>query len=196
MIGMKTIVFHKPYGVLSHFTGKPGQRTLSEYINLPGVYAAGRLDMDSEGLLILTSDGKLAQRITDPNFKHPKTYLVQVEGLATDDAVSRLQAGIAIKNYVSLPCEVNLIPDPAVHQRAVRDYHPTCWLKITLFEGKNRQVRRMTAAVGYPTLRLIRIAIGPVSLGNLEPGEWRAATQAEIQNIQEVPMILKPFLKS
>jgi 23S rRNA pseudouridine2457 synthase len=193
---MKTIVFHKPYGVLSHFTGKPGQRTLSEFIDLPGVYAAGRLDMDSEGLLILTSDGKLAQRISDPNYKHPKTYLVQVEGMVTDDAVSRLRAGIAIKNYVTLPCDAKLIPEPAVYERVVRGYHPTCWLKITLFEGKNRQVRRMTAAVGFPTLRLIRTAIGPVSLGNLEPGKWRVATQSEIKNIQDVPMIPKPFQKS
>jgi len=174
----RTIAFNKPYGVLPTFTDKEGRPTLADYVKVPGVYAAGRLDFDSEGLMILTSDGALAHRITAPKHKLPKTYLVQVERIPTEDALKQLRAGVVIGGTRTKPAEARWLEDePKVWERPVpirfRKNVPTAWLEMTIYEGMNRQIRRMTAAVGHPTLRLVRIRIGRFSLDDLQPGEWR-----------------------
>jgi len=180
----KTIVFHKPYDVLPCFTDPEGRPTLADYINMPGVYAAGRLDRDSEGLMILTSDGALAHRITDPRHKLPKVYWVQVERIPIDATLTRLRRGVVLSGMSTRHAEVRLLsrvpelPGRPVPIR-VRLTVPTAWLEIVLEEGMNRQVRRMTAAVGHPTLRLVRIAIGPIKLGDLPVGAWRVITDKE-----------------
>jgi 23S rRNA pseudouridine2457 synthase len=175
----RLIAFNKPYDVLCQFTDPEGGRaTLKQFIPVPGVYAAGRLDRDSEGLLMLTDSGRLLSRIADPAHKLPKTYWVQVEGIPTDAALERLAAGVDLKDGRTRPAEAcrmvepeGLWPrDPPIRYRAAI---PTSWISLTLREGRNRQVRRMTAAVGFPTLRLIRWAIGPWSLAGLGPGAWR-----------------------
>ena len=172
------ILFNKPYGVLSQFTPEAGHRALDEFGFPPGVYAAGRLDHDSEGALLLTDDGKLIKRLLDPKFEHPRTYLAQVDGQITPEAIKQLAKGVTIKGYRTKPCKAELAtpPDdlwervPPIRYRAAI---PTSWVKLTLIEGKNRQVRHMTAAVGFPTLRLIRVQIGDLKLDGLQPGEWR-----------------------
>lgn len=178
----QTILFHKPYGVLSQFTDKgttgSTRPTLSAYIDLPGVYPAGRLDRDSEGLMVLTDDGRLQARIADPKHKLPKTYLVQVEGAQDDDAVARLRAGVTLKDGPTRAAEVKQIetPDPLWPRDPpvrFRKSVPDHWLRITISEGRNRQVRRMTAHVGLPCLRLIRVQIGPWALNALAPGAWQ-----------------------
>lgn len=179
------IVFNKPYGVLSHFTGEAGQRTLAEFDFPPGVYAAGRLDADSEGLLLLTDDGPLIHRLLDPKFAHPRTYWAQVERVPGPVEIEALCAGPILKDGRCRPCEARpLDPPPPVPTREppirFRKSVPTSWLEITLREGRNRQVRRMTAAVGHPTLRLIRVAVGDLWLGDLPPGRWRAVEGPEI----------------
>lgn len=184
----RTIAFNKPYGVLPCFTDSGWRPTLADYIDVSGVYAAGRLDQDSEGLMILTSDGALAHRITDPRHKLGKIYLAQVEREPTDDAVSRLQSGVMLNGQRTRPAQVRVLTDsPSMPDRPVpirfRKNVPTAWIAITLYEGMNRQVRRMTAAVGHPTLRLIRIAIGPMVLGDLPPGKWRDLEPEEIAQI-------------
>ncbi len=184
----RTIAFNKPYGVLPCFTDQQGRSTLADYIAVSGVYAAGRLDQDSEGLMILTSDGVLAHRITDPLHKLPKLYLAQVERIPDAQAIGALCKGVLLGGKRTKPAEARLLADePTLPKRPVpirfRKSVPTAWLEITLSEGMNRQVRRMTAAVGHPTLRLVRIAIGPVGLGDLKPGEWRELTQDEIEAI-------------
>lgn len=175
----RVILLNKPYGVLSQFTGEPGQRTLAE-CGLPAdVYAAGRLDADSEGLLLLTDDGALQHRLADPRHKESKTYLVQVEREPDDAALASLAGGLDLGDFRTRPCQVRRIEepdwlwprDPPVRFRKAI---PTAWLEIKLTEGKNRQVRRMSAKVGFPTLRLLRVAIGPWQLGDLLPGQWRA----------------------
>lgn len=178
----RLILFNKPYGVLSQFTdrGTPAARpTLSHHIDLPGVYPAGRLDQDSEGLLLLTDDGRLQARIADPKFKLPKTYLIQVEGIAEEAQLQALREGIRLKDGLTRPAEAALIPAPSLWPRnppvRFRKTVPDCWLRLTIREGRNRQVRRMTAAVGLPTLRLVRWSIGAWSIGDLEPGQWREA---------------------
>ena len=176
---MSTIVLlNKPYGVLSQFTPDGRGRALDEFIPLKGVYVAGRLDADSEGLLILTGDGKLQARIADPKHKLEKTYWVQVEGVPDEVALEKLRAGITLSDFSALPAKVSLIDEPAeLWQRdppiRYRAAIPTSWLEIRIREGKNRQVRRMTAAIGYPTLRLIRAAIGAATLEGLALGQWR-----------------------
>lgn len=183
---MTVLLFYKPYDVLSTFTGEAGRATLKDYIPVPGVYAAGRLDRDSEGLLLLTDDGALIRRLTDPRFDHPKTYLAQVEGIVTPEAVAALRRGVTIAGgYRTRPAEVEAVTEPDLppRSRPVRGYHPTTWLRIVLREGKKRQIRHMTAAVGFPTLRLVRVAIGPLTLGNLKPGEWRALSRADARLI-------------
>jgi 23S rRNA pseudouridine2457 synthase len=178
----RLILFNKPYGVLSQFTDRgtaAARATLSDYIDVPGVYPAGRLDRDSEGLLLLTGDGRLQARIADPKFKMPKTYLVQVEGDVTQAALAALREGILLKDGVTQPAQAERIADPDLWPRdppvRFRKSVPDCWLKLTIREGRNRQVRRMTAAVGHPTLRLVRWRIGEWGLEGLEPGTWRAA---------------------
>ncbi len=174
------ILFHKPYGVLTQFTDAEGRPTLGDYIDLPGVYAAGRLDKNSEGLLLLTDDGDVLHRVTHPRWKLPKTYLVQVEGTPDEAALQKLREGVMVKGKKTAPAEVQLLSEPPdLPPREVRQYHPTPWLRITIREGRKRQVRRMTAAVGLPTLRLVRVAIGPLTLGDLSPGAWRELTDEE-----------------
>jgi 23S rRNA pseudouridine2457 synthase len=175
------VLFNKPYNVLSQFTDRStatsARQTLSDFVDLPDVYPAGRLDLDSEGLLLLTDDGRLQARIADPKHKMPKTYLVQVEGEATASALDALRRGVELKDGPTLPAEVELIPHPQVWPRdppiRVRKNIPDCWIRLTIREGRNRQVRRMTAAVGHPTLRLIRWSIGEWAIDGLPPGEWR-----------------------
>jgi 23S rRNA pseudouridine2457 synthase len=176
------VLFNKPYGVLSQFTDRgthAARATLSDFIDLPGIYPAGRLDRDSEGLLLLTDDGHLQARIADPRFKLAKTYLVQVEGTPDEDALARLRAGVMLKDGMTRPAEARRIDPPALWPRdppvRFRASVPDHWIELTIREGRNRQVRRMTAAVGLPTLRLVRRRIGDWSLGGLEPGEWRVA---------------------
>lgn len=174
----RLILLNKPYGVLCQFTDEAGRATLKDCVAVPGVYAAGRLDTDSEGLLLLTDDGPLQHRIADPRHKLPKTYLVQVEGEADEAALAQLRAGLDLGDFRTRPCAAKSVAepdwlwprDPPVR---FRKSVPTSWLEIVLREGKNRQVRRMTAKVGLPTLRLIRVAIGPWRLDGLAPGQWR-----------------------
>jgi 23S rRNA pseudouridine2457 synthase len=178
------IRFWKPYGVLTKFTDEGGRPTLADYIHLPGVYAAGRLDMDSEGLLLLTDDTRLKTRLTDPHFEHPRVYLVQVERIPDDSALQRLRDGVELNDGRTRPARVERLSQPPdLPERPVpvryRKNVPDGWLKLTLTEGHNRQVRRMTAAVGHPTLRLVRWAIGPITLEGLTPGEWRRLTETE-----------------
>jgi 23S rRNA pseudouridine2457 synthase len=187
---VQTIAFNKPYGVLPCFTDQAGRPTLANYVERPGVYPAGRLDLDSEGLLLLTSDGTLSHHITDPQHKLPKVYLAQVEHIPNDEALERLRKGVVLNGKKTRPAEVRLLPDdPQLPVRPVpirfRKNVPTAWMEITLREGLNRQVRRMTAAVGHPTLRLIRIAIGPIVLGDLLPGQWRVLTAGEIRRLSQ-----------
>ena len=182
---MTLIMFNKPYNVMSQFTDRSTagstRRTLSEFIDLPGVYPAGRLDLDSEGLLLLTDDGRLQSRIADPKYKLAKTYLVQVEGEMSDAALAALRKGVELKDGSTRPAEVERIADPMLWPRdppiRVRKSIPDCWIRLTIREGRNRQVRRMTAAVGHPTLRLVRWATDRWALDGLAPGEWtRGAT--------------------
>lgn len=178
------IAFHKPYGVLSQFTPEDGARSLAEFGLPAGVYPAGRLDKDSEGLLLLTDDGDLIHRLLEPKFDKEKTYWVQVERIPAENVLAKLRAGVAIQDYVTLPCQARLIETPHLPPRdppiRIRQTVPDCWLEIRIREGKNRQVRRMTAAVGHPTLRLVRVAIGQLGLGDLEPGSWREITRDEV----------------
>ena len=174
------IRFHKPYGVLSQFTPEGRWQGLKDFIDLPGVYVAGRLDADSEGLLLLTDDGKQQAQIADPRFKMEKTYWVQVDGLPTDAALAALRQGVPLNDGMTLPARARAMDEPAhLGPRnppiRVRQHLPTAWLELVIREGRNRQVRRMTAAVGLPTLRLIRAAVGPYRLDDLAPGTWRAA---------------------
>ena len=187
------ILFHKPYGVLSQFTLEPGSRwrTLSDFKFPKQVYAAGRLDADSEGLLLLTDDGPLIKRLLEPSFAHPRTYWAQVEGIPSDEALDRMRKGVKIQGYLTRPCQARILqpqPDLAPRQPPIRfrAQIPTTWLELILAEGKNRQVRRMTAAVGLPTLRLIRMAIGNLKLGDLAAGEWRALTNSELQKLRQL----------
>jgi 23S rRNA pseudouridine2457 synthase len=177
----RLILFNKPFGVLCQFTDKGTESsprpTLSALIDVPGVYPAGRLDLDSEGLLLLTDDGRLQARIADPKFKMPKTYLVQVEGEVTEASLDLLRRGVRLKDGPTRPAEAEIIPDPDLWPRdppvRFRKTVPDCWLRLTIREGRNRQVRRMSAAIGHPTLRLVRWRIGDWSVEGLQPGQWR-----------------------
>lgn len=172
----RIILFNKPFGVLSQFTGAKPEETLANYIPHKDFYAAGRLDKDSEGLLLLTDDGKLQQQISNPKYKQSKVYLAQVEGLINEDALSSLRTGIKLKDGLTLPAKAKVINSPDIWPRvpAIRERKniPTSWLELSIKEGRNRQVRRMTAAVGYPTLRLIRASVGQWELDNLQPGQF------------------------
>jgi pseudouridine synthase len=178
----RNIRFFKPFEVLCQFTDQSNRATLKDFIKVPDVYAAGRLDYLSEGLLILTDDGSLIRRITDPRYEHPKTYYVQVEGLLTDEALETMRQKILLPGLQTRLAEVETIPEPDLPARSkpVRPYHPKTWLKMTLCEGKKHQIRRMTAAVGFPTLRLVRVAIGEVTLDGLQPGTWKELNQREL----------------
>ena len=180
LAGPRLIRFNKPYGVLSQFMAEGRWRGLKDFIDLPDVYAAGRLDADSEGLLLLTDDGRLQAQITDPRFKLPKTYWVQVEGLPTEDALRAWRQGVQLKDGPTLPAQARLLDStPDIWERdppiRVRKAIPTSWVELVIREGRNRQVRRMTAALGFPTLRLIRVAIGPYTLDGLPVGQWQDA---------------------
>jgi len=181
----RNYIFYKPYEVLSQFTDSRGRLTLKDYIHISGVYAAGRLDYRSEGLLVLSDDGFLIHRLTDPQFDHPKTYLAQIEGILTPENLLMPSNGIVLEKIQSKAAHIEVIAEPNVSPRSkpVRNYNPTTWLKIVIREGKKHQVRRMTAALGYPTLRLIRVAIGRLTLGELQPGEWRPLSQNEFDQL-------------
>jgi len=182
---VRYLLFWKPYDVLTQFQDEQGRMTLKSFIEVPGVYPVGRLDRDSEGLLLLTDDGPLAHRLTDPRYHHPRTYWAQVEGTPTIEQIRPLTVGIPIADYVTRPAQVRMLDvAPALPERPVpirfRKNIPTAWLELILTEGRNRQVRRMTAAVGLPTLRLVRVGIGALNLTGLVPGQWRELTRAEV----------------
>jgi 23S rRNA pseudouridine2457 synthase len=184
------ILFYKPYGVLSQFTEIQGTAhpTLKAFIPIPEIYPVGRLDRDSEGLLLLTNHGGLQHQLCDPKFEHPRTYWVQVEGIPDPQALQTLRQGVTIRNYRTRPAQVSLLADPPslpprIPPIRFRKHIPTTWLEMTLQEGRNRQVRRMTAAVGLPTLRLVRVAIAMLRIHDLQPGQWRHLTAAEIQRL-------------
>ncbi len=184
----RILKFWKPYGVLTQFTDAQGRPTLADYITVSGVYAAGRLDLDSEGLLLLTDSARLKTRLTDPRFEHPRTYWVQVERIPDETALERLRTGVELNDGWTRPAQVQRIEPPDLPPRdppvRFRKTVPDGWLALTLTEGRNRQVRRMTAAVGYPTLRLVRGAIGTITLDGLQPGEWRDLTSAEREQLR------------
>ncbi|CDZ78878.1 Ribosomal large subunit pseudouridine synthase E [Legionella massiliensis] len=174
------LLFNKPYGVVSQFTGETHEETLAHYINLPGFYAAGRLDKNSEGLLLLSNDGKLQHRLSHPNYNKKKYYWVQVEGIPRDEDLLPLRKGLRLQQTQFLPAQAKIIEEPRLWPRTppvrFRKTVPTSWLEIILSEGKNHQIRRMTAAIGFPTLRLVRHRIADWSLGELMPGEYRLLT--------------------
>jgi 23S rRNA pseudouridine2457 synthase len=187
---LRYILFYKPYGVLSQFTDDGGRQTLKDYIPVPDVYPVGRLDWDSEGLVLLTDDGRLQHRLSDPQYGHPRTYWVQVERIPDERAIEQLATGVEIQNYQTKPARAKLLElEPQLPPRdpPIRDRQniPTAWLELTLTEGKNRQVRRMTAAVGFPTLRLVRVSIGLLSLEGLSLGSWRDLTSAEVKGLKK-----------
>ena len=183
-MSFRYFLFNKPFQVLSQFSSEGAKRTLAAYISMRGVYPVGRLDFDSEGLLLLTDDGPLQHRLADPRFGHPRTYWVQVEGAIGSEALARMEAGLPIQNYETKPCSARAMAEPPLAPRdppiRLRRSIPTSWLEMVLTEGRNRQVRRMTAAVGFPTLRLVRSAIGPLKLDDLKPGEWRTVLPGEL----------------
>jgi 23S rRNA pseudouridine2457 synthase len=190
------LLLNKPYGVLCAFTAPEdewgeaeGRRTLADLVNVPKVYAAGRLDLDSEGLLLLTNDGWLIHRLSHPRYRHPRTYLVQVERVPDVEALVALQKGVVVKRRRAAPAQVELLQEaPKLPPRArpirYRKSVPTAWLRLVLTEGRTRQVRHMTAAVGHPTLRLVRVGIGPLELGGLQSGEWRDLTPGELDALR------------
>lgn len=187
------LLFYKPYGVLSQFSGGGEAPTLKDFIPVPSVYPVGRLDRDSEGLLLLTNHGQMQHRLSDPRFGHCRTYWVQVEGIPDQAALESLRQGVVIQQVRTRPAEVELIADPMLPRRnppiRFRKTVPTCWLALTLTEGRNRQVRRMTAAVGFPTLRLVRVAIAHLRLGTLQPGEWRELTSSELRELRRLTRV-------
>ena len=184
------IAVFKPYDVICQFSDAIGRLTLKDYVPIPGIYPVGRLDRDSEGLLLLTDDGRLAHRLTDPRFEHPKRYLVQVERIPDPIALESLRRGVVLKDGRTRPAHAEVLAEPpALPDRSVpirfRKNVPTAWLRLTIREGRNRQVRRMTAAVGHPTLRLVRTAIGPITVGDLAPGQWRELNAQELAALSD-----------
>ena len=184
------LLFNKPYDVLTQFSPEAGSKaqTLKDFVRVPGVYPAGRLDRDSEGLLLLTNDGWLQHQLTDPRFAHAKTYWAQVEGIPPREALETLASGVNLRDFRTRPAQVRLLAavpplPPRVPPIRYRAAIPTAWVELIIGEGKNRQVRRMTAAVGYPTLRLVRVALGPLPLGDLAPGEYRELDTGEVRRL-------------
>jgi 23S rRNA pseudouridine2457 synthase len=181
---LRYVKMFKPFGMLTRFTDNDGRATLKDIVPLRGIYPVGRLDRDSEGLVLLTDDGPLAHRLTDPRFEHPKTYLVQVERVPHENALESLRRGVELRGGRSRPAEAEMLAEPpALPERSkpirFRKQVPTAWLRLILREGRNRQIRRMTAVVGHPTLRLVRVGIGALMLGDLKPGEWRELSEEE-----------------
>ncbi len=187
---MTTILLNKPYGVLSQFTPEHGHPSLAGFGLPPRVRPAGRLDRDSEGLLLLTDDGALQAFVAEPRHKQPKTYWAQVEGVITGEALARLRAGLVLNDGPTLPCGAEQLADPGLPPRVppvrFRKTVPTSWAALTLREGRNRQVRRMLAAVGFPVLRLFRAAIGPLTAAGLAPGDWRELTPSELSALRGI----------
>jgi pseudouridine synthase len=192
---MRYLIFYTPFNVLSTFHDASEKATLMDYISIPGVYAAGRLDYKSEGLLLLTDDGALIHRLTDPRYELPKTYLIQVEGSLSLEALEKFNKGIELRDAISRHknqkilklfkvIHTEIIDKPDLPDRPIRGYHPTTWLKIVLYEGKKHHIRRLSAGVGFPTLRLVRVSIGPLVLGSLQPGQMRELTQQEIEQLR------------
>ena len=188
---MRYILLNKPYEVLTQFTDEHGRATLKDFVAVPDVYPVGRLDFDSEGLLLLTDDKQLQHRLSDPRYKVPKTYWAQVEGIPTETALTQLQQGVQIKEGFTLPAEVQVLAEVAVADLwprtppiRYRASIPTAWLEITIAQGMNRQVRKMCAAVNLPCLRLVRRALGYLNLSNLAPGQWRDLTATEVQALR------------
>jgi 23S rRNA pseudouridine2457 synthase len=184
----RTLILNKPFGVLSKFTDEAGRPTLADYVEVSGVYAAGRLDKDSEGLIVLTSDGPLQHRLSSPKYSKKKGYWVQVEGTAQPEAIDQLRRGVTIRGYKTKPAQVREISKPLTLWERIppireRKAIPTSWLELYISEGKNRQVRRMTASVGLPTLRLIRFSVDSLSLDGLGIGEWREVSSEEITHV-------------
>lgn len=184
------LLFYKPYDVLTQFTDEGQRRTLKDYISVPDVYAVGRLDRDSEGLLLLTNNGRIQHCLTDPQYAHPRTYWVQVERIPTEPELEPLRRGVTIQNRRTRPAKVTLLPyepmpprDPPIR---FRKNVPTAWLEMTLIEGRNRQVRRMTAAIGFPALRLVRVSIAHLHFSGLDPGDWRDLTADELQKLYQI----------
>lgn len=181
-------LLNKPFGVLSQFTDSEGRATLADYFQIKDVYAAGRLDRDSEGLLVLTNDGKLQHKIADPEHNLSKTYWVQIEGQIDPWSIAKLERGLELKDGKTRPAEVSVIEHPQIWDRnppiRYRASIPTSWIELKITEGRNRQVRRMTAAVGYPTLRLIRYAVGPLTIDGLATGEWRKLGETDIMTLK------------
>lgn len=193
---MPTLLFNKPYEVLTQFTDEHGRATLKDFVPVPHVYPVGRLDFDSEGLLLLTDDKHLQHRLSDPRFKVPKTYWAQVEGTVSAEALAQLQRGVQIKDGLTSPAGAAAIPEPAglwprTPPIRYRASIPTSWLEIQISQGMNRQVRKMCAAVGLPCLRLVRAAIGPLGLGELQPGQWRELTAAEVAELRKTSGALR-----
>jgi pseudouridine synthase len=188
---LRYIILNKPFDVLCQFSDEQGRATLKSLVPIEGVYPVGRLDRDSEGLLLLTDDGPLAHRLTDPRYEHAKVYLVQVERCPDDAALQALRTGVLLNDGRTRPADVELLDQPPIlPERSVpirfRKNVPTAWLRLTIREGKNRQVRRMTASVGHPTLRLVRVGLGTLELTGLSPGEWRELSKPEVAVLQEL----------
>jgi 23S rRNA pseudouridine2457 synthase len=182
----KYLLFYKPDGVICQFSEHEQHPSLVQFIPIKDIYPAGRLDTDSEGLLLLTNDGPLSHWLTDPKRHCPKVYYAQVEGDVSDEALKKLQRGVIVKGYQTLPCQVERIVSPELppRQKPITPHALTSWIRITLHEGKKRQIRHMTAAVGFPTLRLIRVAIGPLNMKDLKPGQWRLMQNSEIMMLK------------
>ncbi|MBA9079846.1 pseudouridine synthase [Rufibacter quisquiliarum] len=194
---MQYLLLNKPYEVLTQFTDEHGRQTLKDFVPVPHVYPVGRLDFDSEGLVLLTDDKQLQHRLSDPKFKVEKTYWVQVEGVPTDQALDQLERGVLIQGKKTTPAQTRLLEEVALWERSkpirFRANIPTTWVEVKISQGMNRQVRKMTAAVGYPTLRLVRVAIGPLRLEGLPPGQYRELTPHEVKQLKELAKPINTF---